>query len=86
MTDPVYVFIASAGGSPTRQRVLWRLERADAMRLCSDSRTSNRTHMLCWTAPENTGERGTDWQYIKDSGYYDVVLADLGITPTKENA
>ncbi|RST07895.1 hypothetical protein EF910_05515 [Streptomyces sp. WAC07149] len=77
MNDPVYVFIASRRTTPTRTRVLWQVEREDAKRLCSDSRTATSNHMLCWTAQPGVPEE--DWTWVEDNGMYDQVLSDLGI-------
>ncbi|MFD4243294.1 DNA cytosine methyltransferase [Streptomyces sp. NPDC058525] len=78
--EPVSVFIASARSTPTRRRVLWAMNRADAMRLCSDERTASGNHMLCWTAPKHLGTLGEDWEWTKDRGTTDAVIAELGVT------
>ncbi|MEU5186980.1 histone-like nucleoid-structuring protein Lsr2 [Streptomyces klenkii] len=78
---PVVVFIASQNTRPARMRVLWRVNRAEAMAICSDDRSSGRNHMLCWTA--DPGQEGEDWEFAKDTGSYDALLAELGITPAR---
>ncbi|MER6213617.1 hypothetical protein ABT213_06110 [Streptomyces sp. NPDC001674] len=78
--DPVAVFIVSARSNPTRRRVLWGMTRTDAMKLCSDDRTSSDRYMLCWTAPEHLGVLGDDWEWTKDRGTTDAVIAELGVT------
>lgn len=74
----VFVFIVSRSSNPTRMRVLWKVSRDDAMKLCSDPRTAGRNYMLCWT--ESPGVQGNDWRYVWDNGKHDQVLSDLGIT------
>ncbi|MFF2191691.1 hypothetical protein [Streptomyces sp. NPDC058157] len=78
--EPVAVFIVSAKSNPTRRRVLWGMTRADAMKLCSDDRTSSDRYMLCWTAPEHLGVLGDDWEWTKDRGTTDAVIAELGVS------
>ncbi|MGW2038702.1 hypothetical protein [Streptomyces virginiae] len=78
--EPVAVFIVSAKSNPTRRRVLWGMTRADATRLCSDDRTASKNFMLCWTAPEHLGVLGEDWEWTKDRGTTDAVIAELGVT------
>ncbi|MFI1796340.1 histone-like nucleoid-structuring protein Lsr2 [Streptomyces sp. NPDC020379] len=81
MTGPVVVFIASKNTAPPRLRVLWRVTRAEAVRICSDDRSGGRKHMLCWTA--DPGEQGRDWEFVRDSGSYNALLSELGITPAR---
>lgn len=81
LADPVAVFIASKNSAPPRMRVLWRMTRAEAMRLCSDERSAGRRSMLCWTA--DPGKEGEDWEFVRDTGSYDALLAELGITPER---
>ncbi|MEU3351310.1 DUF6197 family protein [Streptomyces sp. NPDC037389] len=78
---PVAVFTASRNTAPTKMRVLWRMTRAEAMRLCSDDRSAGRNHMLCWTA--DPGTEGEDWAFVEDNGSHDGLLADLGIVPAR---
>ncbi|RLV10245.1 hypothetical protein CTZ27_03230 [Streptomyces griseocarneus] len=78
---PVLVFIVSKNTTPPRLRGLWRVTRAEAMKVCSDDRTSGRSHMLCWMA--DPGQEGEDWEWIKDSGSYDALLSELGIMPER---
>ncbi|WP_367132478.1 MULTISPECIES: Lsr2 family DNA-binding protein [Streptomyces] len=78
---PVVVFLASRNTAPTKMRVLWSMPRAEAQRICSDDRSSGRNHMLCWTA--DPGQEGSDWEFVKDTGSYDALLAELGITPAR---
>uniref|UniRef100_A0AAU2JM94 DUF6197 family protein n=1 Tax=Streptomyces sp. NBC_00049 TaxID=2903617 RepID=A0AAU2JM94_9ACTN len=78
--EPVAVFIASARSNPVRRRVLWGMTRADAMRLCSDGRTSSDRYMLCWTAPKHLGVLGDDWEWTRDRGTTDAVIAELGVS------
>lgn len=73
--DAVVVFIASRNTSTAQRRVLWRMSREDARRLCSDARTSNDRHMLCWTADDDPRYN----RLVEDNGRYAQVLADLGI-------
>ncbi|GAA0286824.1 hypothetical protein GCM10010302_26430 [Streptomyces polychromogenes] len=78
--EPVAVFIVSARSNPTRRRVLWGMTRADAMKLCSDDRTASKHYMLCWTASEHLGVLGEDWEWAKDRGTTNAVIAELGVT------
>ncbi|MQS17269.1 hypothetical protein F7Q99_35100 [Streptomyces kaniharaensis] len=78
MTAQVAVFIASKNSNTTHRRVLWRTSEVDARKICSDERTSGRSHMLCWTAhyiddPEIN-------RYVRDNGAYAQVLADHDVT------
>jgi hypothetical protein len=77
--DMVAVFMASQGGSPARQRVLWWMPRRDAQAVCSDARTSGARFMLCWTA--EPGEHGTDWDFVTDDGRFAGVLRDVYARP-----
>lgn len=79
--DPVLVFIASKNTRPARMRVLWKVTRAEAITICSDDRSAGRNHMLCWTA--DPGAEGEDWEWVKDSGSYDALLAELGVVPER---
>ncbi|MBB5123216.1 DUF3560 domain-containing protein [Streptomyces eurocidicus] len=79
--DPVVVFLASKNTTPPRLRVLWAVTRAEAQRICSDERSSGRRHMLCWTA--DPGTEGEDWEWIKDTGSYGALLAELGAVPAR---
>ncbi|MEU2514433.1 DUF6197 family protein, partial [Streptomyces syringium] len=80
-SDPVVVFIASENTRPARMRVLWKVTRAEAMTICSDSRSAGRNHMLCWTA--DPGTEGEDWEWAKDTGSYAALLAELGVVPVR---
>ncbi|MFI1169206.1 DUF3560 domain-containing protein [Streptomyces sp. NPDC020801] len=77
--DMVAVFVASQGGSPARQRVLWWMPRRDGQAVCSDARTSGARFMLCWTA--EPGEHGTDWDFVTDDGRFGEVLRDVHARP-----
>ncbi|MFJ8209731.1 hypothetical protein [Streptomyces sp. NPDC096033] len=78
--EPVAVFIVSAKSNPTRRRVLWAMTREDAMKLCSDDRTSSDRYMLCWTAPKHLGTLGEDWAWHQDRGTTAAVIDELGVT------
>ncbi|MFE6165793.1 DUF3560 domain-containing protein [Streptomyces sp. NPDC056486] len=77
--DMVAVFMASKGGSPARQRVLWWMPRRDAQSVCCDARTSGARFMLCWTA--EPGKHGTDWDFVTDDGRFGEVLRDAHARP-----
>ncbi|WP_158889024.1 hypothetical protein [Amycolatopsis anabasis] len=72
--DEVVVFIVSKHSNRPYRRVLWRVTRADAMKICSDPRTSGAHHMLCWTA-YNVDDPDLN-VYVPDSGRNDDVLRD----------
>ncbi|WP_326693381.1 MULTISPECIES: hypothetical protein [unclassified Streptomyces] len=76
--NEVLVFIASRHTRTTHRRVLWRVSQRDAMRICSDPRTSNSRHMLCWTAAEIDDPELN--RYVPDTGAYGQVLLDHGVT------
>ncbi|BDT39568.1 hypothetical protein [Streptomyces yaizuensis] len=76
--DEVAVFIASRNTRPPRTRVLWITTEEAARNLCSDPRTSSRAFMLCWT--RGIGEQDIDWEWIPDTGSFDVLLRELGVT------
>src|SRR5438105_13756146 len=70
--DEVVVFIASKHTSSNYRRVLWRVTRADAKKICNDPRTSGQRHMLCWT--DQNIDDPTINRYVPDSGATDDVL------------
>lgn len=78
-SDLVNVCIVSKHGQPTRMRALWRLTRADAKKLCSDSRTAGRNFMLIWTTRHIDDLDAYTW--VTDTGSFDAVLAEYGVTP-----
>jgi hypothetical protein len=73
---PVLVFYVSKNSTPPLLRVLWKVYRKDAMRICSDPRSAGRNHMLCWTA---YGQEDEDWAFVRDNGKHDSLLRELGI-------
>lgn len=76
IASPVLIFYVSQNSTPPLLRVLWKVYREDAKRLCSDPRSAGRNHMLCWTA---YGQEGEDWAFVRDNGRYDSLLKELGI-------
>ncbi|MGW5821980.1 DUF3560 domain-containing protein, partial [Streptomyces noursei] len=78
---PALVFIASRKSAPTRARGLWVVTREEAMRLCSHQATHGRSFLLAWT--ERPGVEGEDWAFVRDTGSFDGVLAELGVTPRR---
>lgn len=77
-TDDVLVFIVSRNTTTSHRRVLWRMSRSDAVKVCSDDRTSNNNHMLCWTADDIDNPEVN--RFIPDNGKYADVLSDHGVT------
>lgn len=77
LETPTAVFIVSRKSSYPYRRVLWRVSKTDAMKICGDPRTSNYHHMLCWTAQDIEDPKFN--RYVKDSGKYDAVLRDHNI-------
>ncbi|GAA0406068.1 hypothetical protein [Streptomyces luteireticuli] len=80
-STPVVVFIVSKNTRPTKLRVLWSMTRAEAMRFCTDDRAAGRNFGLHWTA--DPGTEGEDWEFVKDNGRYDALLAEIGIVPSR---
>ncbi|WP_102922306.1 DUF3560 domain-containing protein [Streptomyces noursei] len=78
---PAQVFIASRKSAPARARGLWVVTREEAMRLCSHAATSGRSFLLAWT--ERPGVEGDDWAFVRDTGSFDAVLAELGVRPRR---
>lgn len=78
-TDAV-VFIVSKRSNTTHRRILWRVSRQDAMRICSDARTSGRNYMLCWTTRYLDDPDPDVNRYVRDRGQHADVLAELGVT------
>lgn len=79
----VSVFLASAGHSPSRMRVLWTMTEIDARRVCQDPRAADPEHSrwgLHWTADLRPDERGLYWKFITDDGRFAGVLADVEAT------
>jgi len=75
--DEVVVFIASKHTSSNYRRVLWRVTREDAKKICNDPRTSGQRHMLCWT--DQNIDDPTINRYIPDTGAHNDVLRDHDI-------
>lgn len=75
--DPVVVFIVSRDSTYARRRVLWKMSRADAKKVCTDERTTGLRHALHWTA------HGVDdfdlMEYVHDGGNHYQVLVDHGV-------
>jgi len=57
---------------------LRRVSRSDAMKICSDPRTMNRRHMLCFGG--SAIDDPTVTRYVRDNGRYADVLAEHGVT------
>ncbi len=77
-TDEVVVFIASKHTNTPYRRVLWRMSRVDAMRVCSDLRTKGPNYMLCVDGG-NIDDPNLN-RYVPDNGRHAAVLAELGVT------
>ncbi|ANZ13359.1 hypothetical protein O1L44_30330 [Streptomyces noursei] len=78
---PALVFIASRKSAPARARGLWVVTREEAQRFCSHAATRGRSFFLAWT--ERPGVEGEDWRWVRDTGSFDLVLAELGVTPRR---
>ncbi|MEU6932767.1 hypothetical protein AB0A05_26830 [Streptomyces sp. NPDC046374] len=78
--EPVYCYLASQRGGPRWKRVLWKVTRAEAMRLCSDDRTKGPGWMVVWTANPGS-QKDDDWRWFRDNGSMDHVLREFGIKP-----
>jgi hypothetical protein len=76
--DEVVVFIVSRDTNTPYRRVLWRMTRTDAMKVCGDPRTGGSRHMLCWTAVAI--DDPTINRYVPDNGTYAEVLREHGVT------
>ena len=76
-THEAVVFIASKHTSTDYRRVLWRVTREDAKKICNDSRTSGQRFMLCW-ADQDIDDPILN-RYVPDSGATDDVLRDHNI-------
>lgn len=74
LNTPVNVFIVSRLGHTAARRVLWRTTKEDAMKICSDERTSSEHHMLVWTADEIDDPKLNT--FVEDNGMYNDVLAE----------
>jgi hypothetical protein len=77
-TDEVVVFIVSRHTNTPYRRVLWRMTRADAMKVCGDPRTINSRHMLCFDG-EDIDDPAIN-RYVLDNGRYAEVLREHGVT------
>ncbi|GAB3475365.1 hypothetical protein [Amycolatopsis cihanbeyliensis] len=82
LADDVVVFIVSRGTNHDYRRVLWRVSRADAIKICSDPRTASQNYMLCWTDRNIDDEKLN--RYVPDNGKHDAVLRDHGVTILKK--
>lgn len=76
--DEVVVFIVSRHSNTPYRRVLWRVSRADAMKICSDPRTSGRNFMLCFDGGHIDDPEIN--RFVPDDGRFDKVLAEHGVT------
>jgi hypothetical protein len=83
-TDEVVVFMVSRHTNTPYRRVLWRMTRADAKKVCSDDRTGGARHMLCWTAVDI--DDATINHCVPDNGRYDALLRELGVTVLRRRA
>ena len=80
---PVVVFIASKDSAPARLRVLWWMRRTDAVRVCSDPRTSWKSSALHWTAQADPDAQGVDWEFVEDRRPQETreLFAELFVRP-----
>ncbi len=72
------VFVVSRNSSYDYRRVLWCMTKVDAMKVCSDQRTSNQHHMLCFTTKDIDDPKLN--RYMVDDGRCSGVLRDHDIT------
>lgn len=74
LAAPVNVFIVNRLGHEATRRVLWRVTKEDAMKICTDPRTSGANYGLHWTAAGiDDPELNT---FVEDNGMHDDVLAE----------
>lgn len=74
----VVVFIVSRHSTTPYRRVLWRVSRADAMKICSDPRTLGRNFMLCFDGGHIDDPEIN--RFVPDDGRFNEVLAEHGVT------
>ncbi len=77
-TDEVVVFIVSRHSNTPYRRVLWRVSRVDAMKICGDPRTSGRNFMLCFDGGHIDDPEIN--RYVRDDGRFNDVLREHGVT------
>lgn len=71
---PVNVFIVSKLGHEATRRVLWRVTKEDAIKVCTDPRTAGENHALHWTGVDIDDPKVNT--FVEDNGMYDAVLAE----------